>query len=53
MRSLALCENNARLGPEYVSCKIGLVLTGEQVKLIRNTKPSLNVCQTNVLNNEL
>ncbi|AUG91538.1 SsrA-binding protein [Candidatus Hodgkinia cicadicola] len=30
-----------------------MVLTGEQVKLIRNTKPNLNVCQANVFGNEL
>ncbi|AUG91649.1 SsrA-binding protein [Candidatus Hodgkinia cicadicola] len=30
-----------------------MLLTGEQVKLIRNTKPSLNVCQANVFGNEL
>ncbi|ATW06173.1 SsrA-binding protein [Candidatus Hodgkinia cicadicola] len=46
-------KTKAKLGPEYASCTIGLVLTGEQVKLIRIAKPNLNVCQANVVNNEL
>ncbi|AUG33888.1 SsrA-binding protein [Candidatus Hodgkinia cicadicola] len=30
-----------------------MVLTGEQVKLIRSVKPNLGVCQAAVINNEL
>ncbi|XXN19740.1 MAG: hypothetical protein AAJB65_00820 [Candidatus Hodgkinia cicadicola] len=53
MRSQVLFENKTRLGPEYASYVAGLVLTGEQVKTIRSTKPNLSVCQVRIINNEL
>ncbi len=48
-----MLENKARLGPEYASCVVGLVLTGEQVKLIRASKPNLGACRVSVFNSEL
>ncbi|XXN13772.1 MAG: hypothetical protein AAI978_00875 [Candidatus Hodgkinia cicadicola] len=46
-------ENKAKLGTECASYVAGLVLTGEQVKLIRATKPRLSDCQVGVCANAL
>ncbi|XXM93306.1 MAG: hypothetical protein AAI946_00870 [Candidatus Hodgkinia cicadicola] len=53
MRSQIVCENKARLGTERACCVVGLVLTGEQVSLIRRAKPRLSACRVSVVNNEL
>ncbi|XXM90125.1 hypothetical protein AADW59_00875 [Candidatus Hodgkinia cicadicola] len=48
-----LYENKTRFGTECASYTVGLVLKGEQVGLIRRTRPALSAAGARVLAHEL